>query len=175
MCDGIYAPENMNRCMSNTYSLELFWRGWHTSFNKWLVRYLYKPLGGKGSQLYSVWVIFLFVALWHDIEYKLIAWGMLNALFYVVEVCIKRLVVYSGLHALPAPIYELLCAMGGSVYILVLIGVNLVGYAVGVGGVSTIFGKLLSHEGMKMILGCFYFLVVAVLLMQLLKRRGYAK
>ena len=176
MCDGVYAPENMTRCMSNTYSLELFWRGWHSSFNAWLVRYLYRPLGGRGSQLYSVWLIFLFVALWHDIEVKLVAWGLLNALFYVVEVCVKRVVSYMEVHALlPAPLYELACAIGGAVYIIVLIGVNLVGYAVGVGGVSAMMGRLQSQEGLHMILGCFYFLVVAVLLMRLLKRHGLAK
>ena len=32
--DGIAPPENMLRCMSNNYSLEGFWRGWHASFNK---------------------------------------------------------------------------------------------------------------------------------------------
>lgn len=175
MCEGIYPPENMTRCMSNTYSLELFWRGWHSSFNLWLVRYLYKPLGGKGNQLYSVWIIFVFVALWHDIEWKLIAWGLLNAMFYAVEVCVKKGVEYAGVHTLPAPVYELLCAMGGSVYIIILICVNLVGYAVGVGGVSAIVNKLVSPEGITMILGCFYFLVIAVLLMRLLKKKGYTK
>jgi D-alanyl-lipoteichoic acid acyltransferase DltB (MBOAT superfamily) len=38
IADGILPPENMTRCMSNNCSLEGFWKGWHSSFNQWLVR-----------------------------------------------------------------------------------------------------------------------------------------
>jgi len=41
----------------------LFRRGWHSSFNKWLVRYIYMPMGGRSARYVSVWLIFLFVAL----------------------------------------------------------------------------------------------------------------
>ncbi|RVW14788.1 Glycerol uptake protein 1 [Vitis vinifera] len=37
---GIEAPENMPRCINNCYNLESFWKNWHASFNKWLVRKL---------------------------------------------------------------------------------------------------------------------------------------
>ena len=47
--DGIDAPENMIRCMSNNYTIAGFWRGWHASFNKWLVRYIYVPIGGRNA------------------------------------------------------------------------------------------------------------------------------
>ena len=40
MADGVEVPENMRRCMCNNFSLMGFWRGWHSSFNRWLVRYL---------------------------------------------------------------------------------------------------------------------------------------
>jgi protein-cysteine N-palmitoyltransferase HHAT len=49
-------------------------------------RYLYVPLGGRDKAWLSVWPIFLFVAVWHDIEPKLLLWGALNAGFYVIEV-----------------------------------------------------------------------------------------
>jgi D-alanyl-lipoteichoic acid acyltransferase DltB (MBOAT superfamily) len=38
LADGVDPPENMTRCMSNNYSIEMFWKGWHSSFNKWIVR-----------------------------------------------------------------------------------------------------------------------------------------
>jgi protein-cysteine N-palmitoyltransferase HHAT len=38
LADGIWVPENMTRCMSNNCSLEQFWKGWHASFNLWIVR-----------------------------------------------------------------------------------------------------------------------------------------
>jgi D-alanyl-lipoteichoic acid acyltransferase DltB (MBOAT superfamily) len=53
------------------------------------VRYMYIPFGGRKFRGASVWIIFLFVAIWHDIEPKLIAWGTLNGLFYLVEVLIS--------------------------------------------------------------------------------------
>jgi D-alanyl-lipoteichoic acid acyltransferase DltB (MBOAT superfamily) len=90
LSDGVLCGENMERCMSNNYSLEQFWKGWHSTYNKWLVRYIYKPLGGRSYRFLSVWLIFSFVAIWHDIEWKLILWGLLNASFYVVEGVIKQ-------------------------------------------------------------------------------------
>lgn len=47
-----------------------FWRGWHASFNRWLVRYLYVPLGGSRRRALVIWPIFFFVALWHDLEVR---------------------------------------------------------------------------------------------------------
>ena len=38
MADNIETIENMNRCMSNNYSMAGFWRAWHTSYNKWNIR-----------------------------------------------------------------------------------------------------------------------------------------
>jgi protein-cysteine N-palmitoyltransferase HHAT len=86
LLDGVDPPENMLRCMSNNYSLAMFWKGWHASFNRWIVQYIYIPLGGDRKKALSVWLIFLFVAMWHDFEWKLVAWGILNSGFFVVEV-----------------------------------------------------------------------------------------
>jgi hypothetical protein len=36
---GIEAPENMPRCINNCCNLESFWKNWHASYNKWLVRW----------------------------------------------------------------------------------------------------------------------------------------
>ncbi|CAE7740794.1 gup1 [Symbiodinium sp. CCMP2592] len=65
LCDGIDVPENMQRCVCNNYSLSGFWRGWHASFNRWLVRYLYIPLGGRGLLWANVWIVFGFVVVEH--------------------------------------------------------------------------------------------------------------
>ncbi|XP_020095537.1 putative membrane-bound O-acyltransferase C24H6.01c isoform X2 [Ananas comosus] len=86
---GIETPENMPRCMNNCYDLESFWKGWHASFNKWLVRYMYIPLGGSQRKLLNVWVIFTFVAIWHDLEWKLLSWAWLTCLFFVPELLVK--------------------------------------------------------------------------------------
>ncbi|KAG2724068.1 hypothetical protein I3760_01G000600 [Carya illinoinensis] len=86
---GIEAPENMPRCINNCCNLESFWKNWHASYNKWLVRYMYIPLGGSQKKLVNVWVIFTFVAIWHDLEWKLLSWAWLTCLFFVPEMMLK--------------------------------------------------------------------------------------
>ena len=48
-------------------------------------RYIYIPLGGTRNVLVSSVLIFTFVALWHDLSFKLLAWGWLVSLFLVPE------------------------------------------------------------------------------------------
>jgi protein-cysteine N-palmitoyltransferase HHAT len=92
MADGIETPENMLRCMSNNYSALAFWRAWHRSFNRWVVRYIYIPLGGSNRSIVNTLAVFTFVAFWHDISLKLLAWGWLVTLFILPEV-IARMVM----------------------------------------------------------------------------------
>ncbi|KAK9087548.1 hypothetical protein Syun_029942 [Stephania yunnanensis] len=89
---GVEVPENMPKCINNCYNLESFWKNWHASFNKWLVRYMYIPLGGSKKKLLNVWVIFTFVAIWHDLEWKLLSWAWLTCLFFVPELIVKSAV-----------------------------------------------------------------------------------
>ncbi len=56
-----------------------FWRSWHASYNRWLVRYMYVPLGGAAWRAVNVWLIFSFVALWHDLEWRLLGWAWIMA------------------------------------------------------------------------------------------------
>lgn len=85
LTDGIETQENMTKCMSNHYSTPGFWRNWHTSYNKWLIRYLYIPLGGSSHKILNSFVIFTFVAVWHDIQLRMLAWGWLITLFILPE------------------------------------------------------------------------------------------
>jgi D-alanyl-lipoteichoic acid acyltransferase DltB (MBOAT superfamily) len=91
MADGIETVENMTRCMTNNYSAMGFWRSWHRSYNRWLIRYLYAPLGGAKNYMLNFFLVFTFVAIWHDISLKLLAWGWLITLFIVPEVIAKKL------------------------------------------------------------------------------------
>ncbi|KAF7972237.1 hypothetical protein HWV62_18648 [Athelia sp. TMB] len=85
LADGIDPPENMVRCVLNNYSALGFWRSWHRSYNMWLIRYIYIPLGGTKNAAVNTVVIFTFVALWHDLSFKLLAWGWLVSLFILPE------------------------------------------------------------------------------------------
>ncbi len=165
MIDGLLPPENMTKCMSNNKSLEGFWKGWHCSFNKWLIRYMYIPLGGRNSRIWTIWVIFLFVALWHDIELKLLLWGLLNAFFYIVEMYAKQLSESNTMKSLPSSLLHMVIVLSGSTYILVLVGVNLIGYSIGIGSITLVSEKILTYEGLKVLMVSYYFLCVGVKLM----------
>ncbi|KAK6820520.1 MBOAT- membrane-bound O-acyltransferase family-domain-containing protein [Apiospora arundinis] len=138
LIDGIDPPENMLRCVSNNYSTFAFWRSWHRSYNRWLTRYLYVPLGGSSfknatSSIRSIanYVLtFTFVALWHDIQLNLLVWGWLIVLFMLPE-----------MYFFPARkfenwpnIYRMGQAAGSVFNILMMMAANLVGFAFGVDG-----------------------------------------
>lgn len=57
-------------------------------------RYIFIPLGGSKYFMYNMWPVFTFVALWHDIELKLLAWGWLICLFLLPEIIASSLFTY---------------------------------------------------------------------------------
>ncbi|CAD2217609.1 MBOAT, membrane-bound O-acyltransferase family, putative [Angomonas deanei] len=82
---GVEPPEDMRRCFSNTLTVRDFWRDWHASFNLWIVRYMYIPMGGKANILYSLFPIFLFIAMWHDPALHLIKWALCIVVVFILE------------------------------------------------------------------------------------------
>ncbi|KAL8655138.1 MAG: hypothetical protein Q9226_003162 [Calogaya cf. arnoldii] len=157
LLDGIDPPENMVRCMSDNYSALAFWRGWHRSFNRWIVRYIYIPLGGSGSSpgswgkaqaVFNMLVVFTFVALWHDIQLKLLIWGWLITLFILPEVLAGYMFPKGRWHK-HKEAYRLICGLGAVGNILMMMAANLVGFAVGLDGLTDLVrGIVGSYSGL---------------------------
>ena len=64
-----------------------FWRRWHMSLSSWFRDYLYIPLGGSRggtwNRIRNVFIIFLVSGFWHGANWTFIAWGTLNALYFL--------------------------------------------------------------------------------------------
>jgi protein-cysteine N-palmitoyltransferase HHAT len=156
LIDNIDPPENVVRCMSDNYSALAFWRGWHRSFNRWIVRYIYIPLGGgagggtsKVRGILNMLVVFTFVALWHDINLRLLMWGWLITLFVLPEVLGGMAFPRSKWKNRPNA-YRMICGVGAVFNILMMMAANLVGFALGIDGLKgLVVGIVGSWSGMS--------------------------
>ena len=187
LVDGIDPPENMVRCMSNNYSAFAFWRGWHRSLNRWVVRYLYVPLGGgespkptspttstttrtsnliaKARRVTNVLAVFTFMALWHDINLRLLMWGWLITLFVLPEVVATLLFPPQKWKTRPTA-YRVLCGVGAVGNILMMMMANLVGFAVGLDGLKGLLeGIMGSYSGVGFLVAACAALFVGVQVM----------
>lgn len=131
--DNMEVPENMNRCIANNYNVEGFWRSWHRGFNQWLLRYIYFPLGGSKTKLWNIWVVFTFVAIWHDFQLKLLIWAWSICIFMIPEIGVKKFISQNRFRYLyKTHWWKYAVAFVGAVYGIFLAFVNAIGFGMGV-------------------------------------------
>jgi len=154
VCDDVEPVENMERCMNNNFTVSSFWRSWHRSFNRWLLRYIYVPLGGNKvgalRKAINVTVVFTFVGFWHDLKPELFAWGWLFALFFVPEIIVERLTRFSSvssfLSANPVLTGWILSTFGAFNIVMLKIA-NIIGYSTGLEGGFLLFESARTRDG----------------------------
>ncbi len=71
-----------------------FWRRWHISLSSWFRDYLYVPLGGSRGNTWmkvrNTFIIFIVSGFWHGANWTFIAWGALNAVYFLPILLLSR-------------------------------------------------------------------------------------
>jgi len=173
LIDGIDPPENMIRCMDNNYSALSFWKAWHRSYNKWVVKYIYIPLGGTSNRILASLAVFSFVAIWHDIELRLLLWGWTIVLFLLPEFFATSYFKQFS----DEWWYRHLCAIGGVINIWLMMIANLYGFCLGHKGTLALLNEMFgTFSGIRffMVANASLFIAVQVMfeLRESEKRRG---
>jgi alginate O-acetyltransferase complex protein AlgI len=87
---GIRVPENFDWPYLQE-NISKFWQHWHMSLTRWLIDYIYIPLGGSRVALPRIManllITFLVSGIWHGAGLNFIAWGLWHGLL----LCILRL------------------------------------------------------------------------------------
>ncbi|XP_062981633.1 protein-cysteine N-palmitoyltransferase HHAT isoform X2 [Elgaria multicarinata webbii] len=93
--DGLKPPD-LPRCVSTVYSFSGMWRSFDVGLHRFLIRYIYIPMGGSHcnmfKMLFSTAITFAFVSYWHGGHNYLWSWAVLNWLGVTAENGVKRLV-----------------------------------------------------------------------------------
>ena len=99
------------------------WRRWHTSLRKWMLDYLYLPLGGnKGSKWHYILLMFFifgFSGLWHGANITFVFWGLLNGLYFLIYILTGNLVRYKTPPS-PGKLFPTLAEFGKICFTLLL-------------------------------------------------------
>lgn len=87
---GIAIPVNFTSPYRAADIVE-FWKRWHITLNRFLMRNVYIPLGGnrkgKGRMYANLLFVFLVSGIWHGAGWNFVVWGLLHGIAY----CLVRM------------------------------------------------------------------------------------
>jgi D-alanyl-lipoteichoic acid acyltransferase DltB (MBOAT superfamily) len=98
---GFKTPLNFNYPYL-ALNLKDFWRKWHITLSNWARDYIYIPLGGnrKGRlrKYFNLFLVMLFIGLWHGATLNFILWGSIHAFGLIFTHFLEdyRLINFSG-------------------------------------------------------------------------------
>lgn len=85
---GIRLTSNFNHPYGAA-SIKEFWNRWHITLSTWFRDYVYFPLGGSRVSLprwcLNILIVFLLSGLWHGADLTFVLWGLLLAVYRIVE------------------------------------------------------------------------------------------
>lgn len=104
-------------------SIAEFWRRWHITLSQWFRDYLYIPLGGGRVQYWAFNILAVFVVsgVWHGAGWNFVLWGVLHALFLIVNRSLNQVNLPSAfgwLLTMVAAFYSWLCFYEGNTRVL---------------------------------------------------------
>ncbi|KAM4772129.1 protein-cysteine N-palmitoyltransferase HHAT isoform 2-T2 [Rhinophrynus dorsalis] len=132
--DGLDPPA-LPRCVSTMYSFTGIWRSFDVGLHRFLIRYIYIPMGGSHCGLYgmlmSTALTFIFVCCWHGAHEYLWYWAIMNWIGIITEHAGKKLLGVSAIQDrinqyLSPRMYRCIHAAVSSVSTALLILTNLV-------------------------------------------------
>lgn len=109
------SPNFSNRVYASTSRTE-FWKGWHQTLNAWFRDYLFfalmKGRANAANFNRSLLLTFVLIGLWHDLSLKFFIWGLLNGIWILAEMRIRKSLpkVSSSVWRVPGLLYHLTLA-----------------------------------------------------------------
>ncbi len=81
-----------------------FWRRWHISLGRFMMEYLYVPLGGNRGgghkTIRNLWLVFLASGFWHGANWTFVLWGI----WHGTLISIEKLIGKERLERIPRPV-----------------------------------------------------------------------
>ena len=100
---GFHFLENFNFPYAAS-TIGEFWRRWHISLGRFMMEYLYVPLGGnRGNTRQTVrnlWLVFLASGFWHGASWTFVLWGI----WHGTLISIEKLLGPERLRRIPRPL-----------------------------------------------------------------------
>jgi D-alanyl-lipoteichoic acid acyltransferase DltB (MBOAT superfamily) len=166
-CDGIFCEENMNRFIYDIYSIELLFKGMNRSLNRWFVRYIYIPLGGKNKKYVNIYIVFGF---WYLIfDHKNINYAVFSlccCILMDLEMFVKNSFVNKYGEDFNEKLYlRYIKYFVCSLYVFIMFVVGLFGFFFSLENLRIIIDSIIDKGGYFYFFNCILFLFPNIVMM----------